>query len=45
MEGAVRSGLNAAVELRRGLGVLNGRESLAGQPASVTRGAAQGAGL
>jgi squalene-associated FAD-dependent desaturase len=45
MEGAVRSGLNAAVELRRGLGVLNGRESLAGQAASVTRGAAQGAVL
>jgi squalene-associated FAD-dependent desaturase len=41
MEGAVRSGLNAAVELRRGLGALNGPESrTAGQPASLTQGVA-----
>jgi squalene-associated FAD-dependent desaturase len=39
MEGAVRSGLNAAVELRRGLGALNGQESLtAGQPAGEIQG-------
>jgi uncharacterized protein with NAD-binding domain and iron-sulfur cluster len=42
MEGAVRSGLNAAVELRRGLGALNGWASLtAGRSAGVTQGAAQ----
>jgi hypothetical protein len=41
MEGAVRSGLNAAVELRRGLGALNGPESLtAGQPAGLSQGVA-----
>jgi hypothetical protein len=35
----VRSGLNAAVELRRGLGALNGQESLTvGQPAGEIQG-------
>ena len=39
MEGAVRSGLNAAVELRRGLGALNGQKSpAAGQPAGEIQG-------
>jgi squalene-associated FAD-dependent desaturase len=44
MEGAVRSGLNAAVELRRGLGALDsaGRPA-AGWPAGTTQGAALGA--
>ena len=41
MEGAVRSGLNAAVELRRGLGAAGGQESqAAGEPAGVTQGVA-----
>jgi uncharacterized protein with NAD-binding domain and iron-sulfur cluster len=41
MEGAVRSGLNAAVELRRGLGALNGPESrTAGQPVGLSQGVA-----
>jgi squalene-associated FAD-dependent desaturase len=44
MEGAVRSGLNAAVELRRGLGALNGVERpAAGWPSGATQGAPQGA--
>jgi squalene-associated FAD-dependent desaturase len=43
MEGAVRSGLNAAVELRRGLGALDSTERPAGQPAGTTQGAALGA--
>jgi hydroxysqualene dehydroxylase len=39
MEGAVRSGLNAAVELRRGLGAAGGQESLTvGEPAGVIQG-------
>ena len=39
MEGAVRSGLNAAVELRRGLGAAGGQESLTvGQPAGAIQG-------
>jgi squalene-associated FAD-dependent desaturase len=41
MEGAVRSGLNAAVELRRGLGALNGQENRPAEPASVTQGVAR----
>ena len=44
MEGAVRSGLNAAVELRRGLGALDSAERpAAGWPAGATQGAPQGA--
>jgi hypothetical protein len=39
MEGAVRSGLNAAVELRRALGAAGGQEGLtAGQPAGEIQG-------
>ena len=40
MEGAVRSGLNAAVELRRGLGALGGQQSQPAEPAGVTQGVA-----
>ena len=41
MEGAVRSGLNAAVELRRGLGALDGTERVAAaQPSGMTQGVA-----
>jgi squalene-associated FAD-dependent desaturase len=44
MEGAVRSGLNAAVELRRGLGALDSTERpAAGWPSGTTQGTPQGA--
>ena len=44
MEGAVRSGLNAAVELRRGLGALDSAERpAAGGPSGATQGAPLGA--
>jgi squalene-associated FAD-dependent desaturase len=44
MEGAVRSGLNAAVELRRGLGALDSTERpAAGWSAGTTQGTPQGA--
>jgi squalene-associated FAD-dependent desaturase len=41
MEGAVRSGLNAAVELKRGLGALNGQENRPAEPVGVTQGVAR----